>query len=125
VESIGAFDRHVHSMSGHMTNNHPDLVLVKVAGLGDTRSFAYNEGQGTKERGGETLPVVRLGGVKVTDEGGPITRGTLLCTSSTPGHLMAQGDPRVRACTVAKALQPVAFNAKGRAEHVYAVLMCG
>jgi hypothetical protein len=45
--------------------------------------------------------------VKVTGEGGPIARGDLLVTSSTPGHAMRCADPaRCSGAVLGKALEP-------------------
>ncbi|MEO5936207.1 MAG: hypothetical protein ABIP81_03250, partial [Terriglobales bacterium] len=45
---------------------------------------------------------------KVTDEGGPIARGDLLVTSSTPGHAMkGTNRSRMLGAIVGKAMQPL------------------
>ena len=43
------------------------------------------------------------GGMWVCGEGGPVANGDLLCSSSTPGLAMRQGDDLVRSCTAGKA----------------------
>lgn len=67
----------------------------------------------------DSVPVGVLGVVptKVTDEGGPIRRGDLLVSSSTPGHAM-KGDPdRLRIGTVlGRALQDFTAGGAGLIE---------
>jgi len=66
-----------------------------------------------------------LRGFKVCNEGGDISAGDLLVTSSVSGRLMKQADDVVRASTVGKAMQSVTFNDQGQADNVYGFLYCG
>lgn len=66
-----------------------------------------------------------LRGFKVCNEGGDISAGDLLVTSSVPGRLMKQSDDVIRASTVGKAMQAVTFNDQGQADNVYGFLYCG
>lgn len=66
-----------------------------------------------------------LRGFKVCNEGGEISAGDLLVTSSVPGRLMKQADDIIRASTVGKAMQAVTFNDQGQADDVYGFLYCG
>jgi hypothetical protein len=66
-----------------------------------------------------------LKGFKVTDEGGEIKPGTLLCSSSTPGYLMAQPDDIIRSMTVGKAMEDVEFNEDGLAHGIYGFIYSG
>lgn len=66
-----------------------------------------------------------LQGFKVCDEGGAISSGDLLVTSSTPGRLMKQADDIIRSSTVGKAMQDVTFNDSGEADDIYGFIYCG
>lgn len=50
------------------------------------------------------------GGIWVTDEGGELEVGDLLCSSSTSGHAMRQADDLLRSYTVAKCTMPCKFS---------------
>lgn len=88
--------------------DHDSRVGLKamIASVGDNRT--------------DTLP-----GFLVCNENGPIAAGDLLCTSSTPGHLMKQDDDIIRAYTVGKAMQDVVFDESGKASGVYGYIYCG
>ena len=64
-------------------------------------------------------------GFNVCNEGGAISAGDLLVTSSTPGYLMKQADDLMRSSTVGKAMENVVFNEQGQASEVYGYLYCG
>tara|TARA_B100001989_G_scaffold219145_1_gene170982 strand:- start:2528 stop:4075 length:1548 start_codon:yes stop_codon:yes gene_type:complete len=64
-------------------------------------------------------------GFKVCNEGGDISEGDLLVTSSTPGRLMKQADDIIRSSTVGKAMQDVTFNDSGEADDIYGFIYCG
>ena len=64
-------------------------------------------------------------GFKVCNEGGAISQGDLLCTSSTPGYLMKQDDDIIKSYTVGKSMQDVEFDESGRATGVYGYIYCG
>jgi hypothetical protein len=64
-------------------------------------------------------------GFKVCDEGGDISAGDLLVTSSTTGRLMKQADDIIRSSTVGKAMQDVTFNDSGEADDIYGFIYCG
>ncbi|HPW56946.1 MAG: hypothetical protein KA072_14650 [Thermoanaerobaculaceae bacterium] len=63
---------------------------MRVAGVYATMPGVILSRRGTAEDLGSSIPMGVLGVIptKVTDEGGPIRRGDLLVTSSTPGHAM-------------------------------------
>ncbi len=64
---------------------------------------------------GREVPVALAGRVlcKVSDEGGPISAGDLLTTSSLPGHAMKASDPqKSRGAIIGKALEPFNFESK-------------
>jgi len=66
-----------------------------------------------------------LNGFKVCDEGGSISAGDLLVTSSgNPGYLKAQGDDTIKSYTVGKALEDVTFSG-GVASGIYGIICCG
>jgi hypothetical protein len=66
-----------------------------------------------------------LQGFKVCNEGGAISAGDLLVTSSTAGRLMKQADDIIRSSTVGKAMQDVTFNDSGEADDIYGFIYCG
>jgi hypothetical protein len=63
---------------------------TRVAGVVATKPGVILSRRGTEEDMRDLVPMGVLGVIptKVTDEGGPIRRGDLLVTSSTPGHAM-------------------------------------
>lgn len=63
-----------------------------------------------------------LSGVKVCDEGGTISGGDYLCTSSLPGYLMKQSEDYVKNYTVAWCPEDVEFDVGGVASGVYVYL---
>ncbi len=88
---------------------------TRVAGVVATSPGVLLTRRGTDEDLAESVPLAVIGVVptKVTDEGGPIRRGDLLVTSSTPGHAMkavpvtVQGVPIYpTGAVLGKALQP-------------------
>ncbi|HPS79877.1 MAG TPA: hypothetical protein PLS53_17080, partial [Thermoanaerobaculaceae bacterium] len=88
---------------------------TRVAGVVATRPGVVLSRKGTDEDMSTSVPLGVLGVIptKVTDEGGPIRRGDLLTTSSTPGHAMkatpviVQGMPIYpTGAVLGKALQP-------------------
>jgi len=87
--------------------------IWKVASVGDSR-------QPRSSNGADYLK-----GFKVCNEGGDIVPGDLLCTSSTPGHLMKQSDDIIRSYTVGKAMSEVTFDSEGKASGVYGYIYCG
>lgn len=64
-----------------------------------------------------------LKGMKVCNEGGNISIGDLLCSSSVPGHLMKQSVNSIKNFTIAKALQNVNFSSSTTASGVYGYLL--
>ena len=87
--------------------------MWKVASVGDSRQ--------PRSINGEDY----LKGYKVCNEGGDITAGDLLCTSSTPGYLMKQNDDIIKSYTVGKVMQDVNFDSAGKALGVYGYIYCG
>ncbi|MCU0291684.1 MAG: hypothetical protein MUF10_06780, partial [Thermoanaerobaculaceae bacterium] len=65
-------------------------ACTRVAGVLATKPGLLLSRRGAEEDMSEAVPLGVLGVIptKVTDEGGPIRRGDLLVTSSTPGHAM-------------------------------------
>jgi len=57
------------------------------------------------------MGVVGVIPTKVSGENGPIQRGDLLVTSSTPGHAMRAGDQAAVGTTIGKALET--FDGRG------------
>ena len=86
-------------------------TLWKLAALGDSRQSNY----GTTD----------LTGFKVCNEGGEVSAGDLLCTSTTPGFLMKQSDDIMRSYTVGKAMEDVTFDGNGQATGIYGYIYCG
>jgi len=65
-------------------------------------------GQATESERKALLALAGIVPVKVTNEGGPISSGDLLVTSSTPGHAMRWAGPEPCSCAlVGKALEPM------------------
>mgnify|MGYP001236872965 CR=1 FL=1 len=89
----------------------------KTLSLGDSRQYTDIER--------DTNNVTKLSGFKVCDEGGPISAGDLLCTSSKTGRLMKQPDDLMHSYTVAKAMESVSFDDDGNADGVYGYVYCG
>ena len=89
----------------------------KTISLGDSRQFT--------DISVETNSVQKMSGFKVCDEGGSISAGDLLCTSSKTGRLMKQPDDLMHSYTVAKAMEDVTFDADGNADGVYGYVYCG
>tara|TARA_B100001123_G_scaffold356893_1_gene410776 strand:+ start:4088 stop:5467 length:1380 start_codon:yes stop_codon:yes gene_type:complete len=91
----------------------PEFKTVwKVASIGDSRQPRDTN-------------ITNLLGFKVCDEGGAISVGDLLCTSSIAGHLMKQDDDIIRSYTVGKAMQDVTFDSEGLSSDVYGYIYCG
>lgn len=65
------------------------------------------------------------GCINVCGEGGDIEIGDLIVTSSMPGKGMKQADDLVRACTVAKARENVAFSSPSEQKLIACVYLCG
>jgi len=86
-------------------------TLWKLAAIGDSRQSNYG--------------TTALTGFKVCNEGGDISAGDLLCTSTTPGFLMKQSDDIMRSYTVGKAMEDVTFDSAGQATGVYGYVYCG
>jgi len=88
-----------------------------VAGVYATQPGVLLSENGIEGIGPDQVPLGVVGVVptNVTDEGGPIRRGDLLVTSSTPGHAM-KGDPeRIRVGTVlGRALEGFSASGQGR-----------
>jgi len=118
-------------INGQKVSYDGQLPTAKVAAVGDTRDFSAK---------------YPLAGFRVCDEGGPISIGDLLCTSSRPGRLMCQcvpDDPDasgerkkktedtlefdtvIRSYTVGKSMETVTFDGEGNADGVYGFLYCG
>ena len=86
-------------------------TLWKLAAVGDSRQSNYG--------------TTALTGFKVCNEGGAVSAGDLLCTSTTPGFLMKQPDDIMRSYTVGKAMEDIAFDSSGEAQGIYGYLYCG
>ena len=86
-------------------------TLWKLASVGDSRQSNY----GTTD----------LTGFKVCNEGGAVSVGDLLCTSTSPGYLMKQDDDIMHGYTVGKAMEDVSFDESGEATGVYGYIYCG
>jgi hypothetical protein len=86
-------------------------TLWKLAAIGDSRQSNYG--------------TTALTGFKVCNEGGEISAGDLLCTSTTPGYLMKQPDDIMRNYTVGKAMEDVTFDSAGLATGIYGYVYCG
>jgi hypothetical protein len=92
----------------------PELSSVwKVASVGDSRQPRSDDGSDY------------LKGFKVCNENGDIVTGDLLCTSSTPGYLMKQGDDIIKSYTVGKSMEDVVFDGEGKAVDIYGYIYCG
>jgi hypothetical protein len=96
--------------SGVLFEEGDTVTLAVVASLGDARDFSVSN---------------NLRGFSVCDEGGAISSGDLLCSSSTYGYLMKQSDDIMRSSTVGKALEDVTFDGDGKATEVYGYIYCG
>lgn len=88
------------SVPDSLMEEHTTGYLYCVAAVGDSRTNS-------------------LSGAKICDEGGPVTNGDYLCTSSTPGFLMKQSDNIRRNYTVGKATGDVSFDIEGKAYGQY------
>ena len=86
-------------------------TLWKLAAVGDSRQSNYG--------------TTALTGFKVCNEGGEVSAGDLLCTSTTPGFLMKQSDDIMRSYTVGKAMEDVTFDSGGQATGIYGYVYCG
>ena len=86
-------------------------TLWKLASVGDSRQSNY----GTTD----------LTGFKVCNEGGAVSAGDLLCTSTSPGYLMKQDDDIMHGYTVGKAMEEVTFDENGQAAGIYGYVYCG
>jgi hypothetical protein len=86
-------------------------TLWKLASVGDSRQSNY----GTTD----------LTGFKVCNEGGAVSAGDLLCTSTSPGYLMKQDDDIMHGYTVGKAMEEAAFDENGQAAGIYGYVYCG
>ena len=86
-------------------------TLWKLAAVGDSRQSNY----GTTD----------LTGFKVCNEGGSVSAGDFLCTSTQAGYLMKQPDDITHSYTVGKAMEDVTFDAHGKATGVYGYIYCG
>ena len=86
-------------------------TLWKLAAVGDSRQSNYG--------------TTALTGFKVCNEGGEISAGDLLCTSTTRGYLMRQPDDIMRSYTVGKAMEDVTFDSGGQATGIYGYVYCG
>jgi len=65
------------------------------------------------------------GAVNVCGEGGDISKGDLIVTSSTPGKGMRQSDDIVRSYTVAKSREDVTFSDPTEVKMVACIYLCG
>ena len=65
------------------------------------------------------------GAINVCGEGGNISKGDLIVTSSTPGKGMKQVDDIVRSYTVAKAREDVTFSGPDDIKTVACIYLCG
>lgn len=65
------------------------------------------------------------GAINVCGEGGDISKGDLIVTSSIPGKGMKQGDDIVRSYTVAKAREDVTFSSPTDVKMVPCIYLCG
>lgn len=65
------------------------------------------------------------GAVNVCGEGGNISKGDLIVTSSTPGKGMKQSDDIVRSYTVAKAREDVTFDSPSDIKMIACIYLCG
>jgi hypothetical protein len=65
------------------------------------------------------------GAINVCGEGGNISKGDLIVTSSTPGKGMKQSDDIVRSYTVAKAREDVTFADPTEVKMVACIYLCG
>ena len=86
-------------------------TLWKLAAVGDSRQSNYG--------------TTALTGFKACNEGGEVSAGDLLCTSTTPGFLMKQSDDIMRSYTVGKAMEDITFDGNGQATGIYGYLYCG
>jgi len=65
------------------------------------------------------------GSINVCGEGGNISKGDLIVTSSTPGKGMKQADDILRSYTVAKAREDVTFSTPNEVKMVACIYLCG
>ena len=93
---------------GNIYTRETDPVVEKrvyhVASVGDTKTN-------------------NLAGAKVCDDGGSVSDGDLLCTSTNTGFLKKQSDNIIRSYTVAQARRNVTFDGNGEATGVYVYLL--
>ncbi|MEO0560187.1 MAG: hypothetical protein AAF170_18630 [Bacteroidota bacterium] len=106
-------------------STHADRTLARsaeaystlIAGVYATKPGVLLSENGVEGMGPDQVPLGVVGVVptNVTDEGGPIRRGDLLVTSSTPGHAM-KGDPdKIRVGMVlGRALEDFSASGQGR-----------
>ena len=114
--SVGIYMRGYYDFDS-ITNTRQNIAYV--LSIGDSIDF-----ENTKEDDSYISRQTGFG-FKVTNEGGEISTGDLLTTSSTPGYLMKQNDNIIRSYTVAKAMQDITFDEEGKAEGIYGFLYGG
>lgn len=93
----------------HVTLSH-EPYATNVAGVFSTKPGILGSVHSMSEPTEEEIPVAMVGIVpcKVSTENGPIRRGDLLVTSSTPGYAMRATDrSRMAGAILGKALQPL------------------
>jgi hypothetical protein len=110
-DALGVQCNMVEQSGGEWTPTAKFQTLWKLAAIGDSRQSNYG--------------TTALTGFKVCNEGGDISAGDLLCTSTTPGFLMKQGDDIMRSYTVGKAMEDVTFDSGGLATGIYGYVYCG
>ena len=72
-----------------------------------------------------TVNAVGEGAINVCGEGGDISKGDLIVTSSVPGKGMKQSDDIVRSYTVAKAREDVTFSDPAEVKMIACIYLCG
>ena len=104
-------------------------TIWKVAAIGDSR--VYN-----------TSSTTLLGGMKVCDQNGTVSRGDLVCSSDIPGYVMKQpveyiitgfsdGVPQYEeqqsmySFTIGKCMEDCTFDVNGKVEAIYGYIYCG
>jgi hypothetical protein len=110
-DALGVQCNMAEESGGEWTPTAKFQTLWKLAAVGDSRQSNYG--------------TTALTGFKVCNEGGAVSAGDLLCTSTTPGFLMKQPDDIMRSYTVGKAMEDIAFDSSGEAQGIYGYLYCG
>ena len=122
-------DKRVIGFLGEITSGKDSITntinnnLIYVIGIGD--SYQWRTVRDFDDNGEILVEKRYICGLKVCNEGGNISVGDLICTSSTPGYFMKQADDIVHNYTAGKCMQHIIFDSTGKKENIYCIMMCG